>query len=213
MVRALAREPHAPIAAGDWVEAPSHGATHDATTVEQPADGSEPAEPGLGVEPAKLFCNLGDVSNLAVARGSTCLFTRVSPFGIEGIAQKLAERRRLTLEHARQWLVHVGLEQPLESIDGDPEIVSSAREALAEGAARLVVELRHSLEFYSAQEGATVVEGVIVCGPGTTIPGLAARLERDLGQRFELGRPGALSHLSETDAARLTLPYGLALEG
>ena len=214
MVRALAREPHAPIAAGDWVEATSQGSPQDATTVEQSADGAtDGVEPALGVEPAKLFCNLGDVSNLAVARGSTCLFTRVSPFGVEGIAQKLAERRRLTLEHARQWLVHVGLEEPVESLDGDPEIVAAAREALAEGAARLVDELRLSLEFYSAQEGATVVEGVIVCGPGTTIPGLAARLERDLGQRFELGRPAALSHLSEVDAARLTLPYGLALEG
>ena len=69
----------------------------------------------------RLYCNLGDVTNLAVARGSTCLFTRVSSFGVEGIAQKLAERRQLTLEHARQWLVHVGLEQPIEQIEGDRE--------------------------------------------------------------------------------------------
>jgi type IV pilus assembly protein PilM len=52
---------------------------------------------------ARLFCNLGDVTNLAVARGSTCLFTRVASFGIEGIAQQLAERRKLTLEHSRGW--------------------------------------------------------------------------------------------------------------
>ncbi len=69
--------------------------------------------------PAKLYCSLGDVTNLAVARAATCLFTRVSPFGVEGIAQKLAERRQLSLEHARQWLVHVGIEQPLEGIEGD----------------------------------------------------------------------------------------------
>ena len=87
--------------------------------------------------PAKLFCNLGDVTNLAVARGTSCLFTRIASFGIEGIAQKLAERRRLTVEHSRQWLIHVGLDQPVEAIEGDVEHVGAARECLADGAARL----------------------------------------------------------------------------
>jgi type IV pilus assembly protein PilM len=167
-----------------------------------------PDDPG----PAKLHCNLGDVTNLAVARGSTCLFTRVSPFGVEGIAQKLAERRGLTLEHARQWLSHVGVERPVEEIEGDGETVSATREALAEGSSRLVDELRLSLEYYAAQEGALPVDGVIACGPGTMIAGLADRLQRELGLPFELGRPEALSHLGESEAARLTLSYGLALE-
>ena len=34
--------------------------------------------------PATLYCNLGDVTNLAVARGSYCLFTRISSFGSRG---------------------------------------------------------------------------------------------------------------------------------
>ncbi len=147
-----------------------------------------------------------------MARRSTCLFTRVSPFGVEGIAQKLAERRQLTLEHAREWLVHVGMEQPLEGIDGDPQTVSAARDSLAEGAARLVDELRLSLEYYAAQDGAVPIEGVVACGPGTTIPGLLERLQRDLGQRFEVGKPRALAHLDPPTAARLTLSFGLALE-
>jgi type IV pilus assembly protein PilM len=160
-----------------------------------------------------LYCNLGDVTNLAVARGSACLFTRISPFGVEGIAQRLAERRGLTLEHARQWLTHVGLERELEAIEGDPEIVSAAREALGEGVAKLADELRVSLEYYGRQEGAVAVEGVVACGPGTTIPGLVGQLAQETGQRFEVGRPAPLQHLGERLAARLTLPYGLALEG
>ncbi len=161
---------------------------------------------------AHLYCNLGDVTNLAVARGSTCFFTRISPFGVEGIAQRLAERRALTLEHARQWLVHVGLDKPTDQIDGDPEIVAAAREALAEGAGRLANELRLSVEFYGTQEGALPVEGVVACGPGTTIPGLVERLQRELGYAFAVGRPRALVHLDQAEAARLILPYGLALE-
>jgi type IV pilus assembly protein PilM len=212
MVRALAREAYQGVGTGNFVDAPNQpaGTYEERLALAQAEGGEQPAQPQA--DPVKLYCNLGDVTNLAVARGSTCLFTRVSSFGVEGIAQKLAERRQLTLEHARQWLVHVGLERPAESVDGDPETVAATRDALVEGAAKLVDELRLSLEFYAAQEGAAPVDGVVVCGPGTRIAGLAERLQRDLGQRFEIGRPSALAHLGDDDAARLTLSYGLALE-
>ncbi len=162
--------------------------------------------------PARLYCNLGDVTNLAVARGSACLFTRVSSFGAEGIAQRLAERRALTLEHARQWLFHVGLSRPVELIDGDAEIVAATREVLSEGAAKLADELRLSLDFYGAQEDAIAIEEIVACGQGTAIEGLAERLERELGRPLRVGRPEALSHLDAASAARLTLSYGLGLQ-
>ena len=86
--------------------------------------------------------------------------------------------------------MHVGLDNPVDGIEGDRETISAARDSLAEGAARLVDELRLSLEYYAAQEGAMPIEGIVACGPGTTIPGLSRRLQRDLGQRFE-DRPAA----------------------
>jgi type IV pilus assembly protein PilM len=214
MIRALQRAEHSAVGATGYVAAPSAGANEERITGHGAATAASVAntENGDLVAPAKLYCNLGDVTNLAVAQGTTCLFTRISGFGVEGIAQKLAERRQLTLEHARQWLVHVGLESPAESVDGDAETVGAAREALGQGAGKLADELRLSLEFYAAQEGAVAIEGVIVCGPGTTIPGLVERLQRELGHRFEIGRPSALAHLDDAAAARLTLSYGLALE-
>jgi type IV pilus assembly protein PilM len=217
MIRALARESHSQVEAGDYVDAPGPATPQyeQGIAPHLGGDGSAAAEaapPAEGGGPARLYCNLGDVTNLAVARDSRCLFTRVSPFGVEGIAQKVAERRQLSLEHARQRLVHVGMEQPVEGIEGDAQTISAAREALAEGAARLVDELRLSLEYYAAQEGAVPIEGVVACGPGTTIPGLTERLQHDLGQRFEIGRPRALAHLDRAEAARLTLSFGLALE-
>lgn len=160
----------------------------------------------------RLYCSLGDVTNLAVARGTTCMFTRISSFGMEGVAQRLAERRGLTLEHARQWLVHVGMSQPVEEIEGDPGHVQASRDALTEGAARLVNELRLSLDFYGSQEGALAVEEIVVCGTGTSITGLPEQLERQLGYPMRVGRPAALAGLDAPAAARLTLPYGLALE-
>jgi type IV pilus assembly protein PilM len=168
--------------------------------------------PAAEVAQATLFCNIGDVMNLAVARGSTCLFTRIASFGIEGMAQRLAERKQLKLEHARQWLPHVGLDVDPTTVEGDPEMVAATREVLAEGASRLADELRLSLEGYGAQEAAAPVDEVVAAGSGTTIPGLVPALQDKLGLPFRVGRPLPLGHLDEQTAARLTLSYGLALE-
>ena len=60
-----------------------------------------------------LYCNIGDATNLAVAKGRSCLFTRVAPAGLEGIATGLADSSGLAQEHARLWLAHVGLAHEL----------------------------------------------------------------------------------------------------
>ena len=177
-----------------------------------PPPGFEDGSAGPAAGPARLLCSLGDVTNLAVARDRNCLFTRVSPFGVEGIAQRLAERRELTLEHARQWLLHVGLETPLEQIEGDPRILTAARETLEEGVAKLAGEIRLSLDYYGGQETAVAVEEIVACGPGIAIAGLPERLERELGLSLRAVRPQALGHLDDADAARLTVSYGLGME-
>jgi type IV pilus assembly protein PilM len=212
MIRALQEAGHAGVGATDFVAAPT--LSYEERLAQQAAGGEvAPAATGAQpAQPAQLYCNLGDVVNLAVAQGSSCLFTRISTLGIEGIAQRLAERRQLNLIHARQWLVHVGLQAPVEEIEGDEETVRATREALDEGAGKLADEIRLSLEFYGAQEAAVAVSGIVACGPGTTIPGLVERLQRDLGHPFSVGRPTALAALDDAAAARLTLSFGLALE-
>jgi type IV pilus assembly protein PilM len=161
---------------------------------------------------AVLYCNLGDVINLAVARGRACLFTRVSSVGLEGIAGRLASEAGLSAEHTTQWLTHVGLETPVEEIEGDPAVVEPARRVLEEGVSSLVDELRLSLDYYGAQESAVPVGRIVLSGPGSAIPGLGARMEELLGLPIGAARPPALSGFDESAAARLTLPYGLALE-
>jgi type IV pilus assembly protein PilM len=206
MIRALADDDGDGVGAGGFVAAPPP------SYEERMAAGGEAAVSQPEAVPAKLYCHLGDVVNLAVAQGRTCVFTRTSPFGIEGIAQKLAERRRLTLEHARKWLVHVGLDRDVEQIDGDREIVANAREALEDGARRLADELRLSLQYYGAQDHALAIERVVACGPGSAIPGLVERLQTELGQPFSVGGPTTLANFGAAERARLTVSYGLALE-
>jgi type IV pilus assembly protein PilM len=172
-----------------------------------------PAEvEGEAVAHSILYCNVGDVTNLAVAKNRSCLFTRVSPTGLEDVIASFATSTGLNDDHARQWLEYVGLERPIGELEGDPDTVARARTALENGAAALADELRLSLDFYAAQEAAVPVEQVVVCGPGSVIPGLAAQIESTLGLPSAVGRPAALEGLDPATAARLTLPFGLALE-
>ena len=177
----------------------------DARTGPPPVDGE--------IATTTLYAHLGDVTNLAVARGRECLFTRVSPFGLESIAQRLAEREEIPLEEARDALIEVGLDEPTDLFEGEDVDASAARAALDEGALKLVDELRLSLDFYGAQEGVPQIDRVVICGPGTSIPGLPERIQFGLGQGIEAETPVALSGLDDEDAARLTVSYGLALEG
>jgi type IV pilus assembly protein PilM len=166
---------------------------------------------GGGEQGATLFCEIGELTNLAVARGRSCLFTRVSPTGIADVLGSLCSATGLNAEHAKMWLAHVGLQAPVESIEGDPEIVARTRAALETGVASLRDELRLSLDFYAAQEGAVAVERIVLCGPGSAIPGLAERMEPGLELPISVASPEGLTGLDGPRAARLTVPYGLAL--
>jgi type IV pilus assembly protein PilM len=176
------------------------------TTPALPADGEDEQ-----VRSTTLFCNLGDITNLAVARGGGCLFTRVAPFGIESIARRVAEREDVDMEDARDALLDVGLEESIDAFDGDSSAIAT-REALEEGASKLMDELRLSLDFYSAQDGAGAIDHMVLCGPGSSIPGLPERIQIGLGLGIEVMTPTALRGLDDEDAARLTVSYGLAIE-
>ena len=95
---------------------------------------------------------------------------------------------------------------------GRPRDRRQAREALASGTKKLGDELRRSLEYYGALERAVRVESMVVAGAGTTIPGLVDGLRDQLPLPIGAVTPGALSGVAGTDAARLTLSYGLGLE-
>jgi type IV pilus assembly protein PilM len=179
-----------------------------------PASASGGSGPDSAAEyvPATLYCNLGDLTNLAIARDYACLFSRVAQFGVRQIAADLAQSTDLPIEHAEQWLLHAGLDAPLEEIDGDATAAAAARSVLETGAGRLADELRLSLDYYGAQEGATPVGGIVLCGWGSAIPGLAARLGADLGREVAAPRPTPLAGMDLARAARLTLPYGISLE-
>jgi type IV pilus assembly protein PilM len=56
-----------------------------------------------------LYLNVGGLTNLAVAEGTTCRFTRVVGGGLESIAVAVAERQQMPLNEARELLAAVDL--------------------------------------------------------------------------------------------------------
>jgi type IV pilus assembly protein PilM len=156
-----------------------------------------------------LYLAIGGLTNLAVARGTECTFARASGSGVEALAVELAERAGLTLEHAYGWLVHVGVQAPVEEVTGDPQIVEHARQILLDGVRRIASEVRSSLDFHRMQEDAGTVSRAVMTGAASAIPGFDVALASELGIPVEQGLvDGAPAGL---DAGRVTVAAGLAL--
>ena len=167
-----------------------------------------------GAAGTTVYINVGGITNLAIASGTTCVFTRVIPFGIESVAGELAERRGLTVEHSHGWLRHVGLVAPADEIEGDSEIVTEARNVLSEGVRRIGDEVRNSLDFHVMQDGASSVGGVVLTGPAVAIPGVSEQIGHQIGLPLEVrlvpeGKAGGFGGI---DAGRLAVAAGLTVD-
>jgi type IV pilus assembly protein PilM len=156
-----------------------------------------------------VYLAIGGLTNLAVARGTMCSFARASGSGVEALAVDLAERCQLTREHAYGWLTHVGMESPIEEVEGDAEIVQQARRILLDGVRRIAADVRSSLDFHRMQDDNASVSSAVLTGPATAIPGFATALASELGMPVEEGTlDGAPAGI---DPGRVTVAAGLAL--
>ena len=73
--------------------------------------------------------------------------------------------------------------------------------------------MRLSLDYYGAQDGAQAIEEIVVCGPGLGHPRRSAPgSSRNSVMRFASVSRRPSTGLDAAEAARLTVPYGLALE-
>ena len=162
---------------------------------------------------ATLYINVAGLTNVAVANQSGCLFTRAAAGGLSAIVATLAERRSLTLEHARMWLGHVGLVTPLASVEGDAELVAATRATLEEGVHQLADTIRNSLNFYRMQDNAENVSRALLTGPAVSIPGFAEHLATQLNLPVEIAVAATDDALEgDVDPGRLTVAAGLAVE-
>jgi type IV pilus assembly protein PilM len=156
-----------------------------------------------------LYLAIGGLTNLAVARGTRCSFARASGSGVDALATDLAERAQLTLEHAHGWLTHVGLETPIEELEGDAEIVENARRVLLDGVRRIAADVRSSLDFHRMQDESAAVSTAVLTGPAAGIPGFANALSSELGMPVEEGAVDGAP--AGVEPGVLTVAAGLAV--
>jgi type IV pilus assembly protein PilM len=77
-----------------------------------------------------LYLNVDGLTNLAIAEGTVCRFTRVIGGGVEAMAGELAARRGVALSDARMLLASVDLSTPLLPT---PSVVAGVEPNPAEG--------------------------------------------------------------------------------
>jgi type IV pilus assembly protein PilM len=84
-----------------------------------------------------LYLNVGGLTNMAIAEGKLCRFTRVVGGGLEAMASEIAERRGIPLVDARALLAAFELNKPpVEMLLPEPPISAPEPPAVdAEGAA------------------------------------------------------------------------------
>jgi type IV pilus assembly protein PilM len=169
-----------------------------------------------------LYLNVGGLTNMAIAEGTVCRFTRVVSGGLESMAIEVAERHGVKLQEARELLASVELEQPndIDSFDGElptPPVDQPAidvRPVLVAGVREIAGEVRNSLDFHRSQEGGGEVSSVVVSGPALQISGFASALQSELRVPLISQTVGLL----DADAAgpvapeRLAVATGLAVE-
>ncbi|HEX5224039.1 MAG TPA: pilus assembly protein PilM, partial [Solirubrobacteraceae bacterium] len=82
-----------------------------------------------------LYLNVDGLTNLAIAEGTVCRFTRVVGSGLEGMATELAERRGIALADARELLAAVDLTVPApvsEPLPVQEPVAAAATEPVAD---------------------------------------------------------------------------------
>jgi type IV pilus assembly protein PilM len=111
-----------------------------------------------------LYLNVDGLTNLAIADGTVCRFTRVVGSGLEGMASEIAERRSIALTEARTLLAAVDLTAavPVEQVVGgsEQEAYPDPAQASDEGAEPQSPEQAEESERAMSYEELAAVESV-----------------------------------------------------
>ncbi|MGC2373292.1 MAG: type IV pilus assembly protein PilM [Solirubrobacteraceae bacterium] len=178
-----------------------------------------------------LYLNVGGLTNMAIAEGALCRFTRVVGGGLESMAADVAERNGVKLQDARDLLASVDLDEtptppplePAESAESaeheewsatkEPSTID-VRPVLAAGVREIAGEVRNSLDFHRSQDGGGEVTSVVLSGPALQISGFATALQRELRVPVVPQTVGLLEEGSagSVPAELLAISAGLAVE-
>ncbi len=153
-----------------------------------------------------LYLNVDGLTNMAIAEGSVCRFTRVVGGGLEAMAGALAERRGIAVTDARTQISSADLTAP-DALEDELRVV------LENGIREIAGEVRNSLEFHRSQDAGGEVALVVLSGAALDVPGFSDALEAELGVPLANATVSMASDgLDGVSAQRLAIAAGLAVE-
>jgi type IV pilus assembly protein PilM len=174
-----------------------------------------------------LYLSIGGLTNLAIASGSTCQFTRVITSGVDPIVAEVAATAGVPFAEARRLIIAVGAsasdapDVAAPAVPPSDRVVAAvtadhhevARSALADGIRRIAAEVRNSLDFHLSSHGDAPVSRAVLTGPALDLPGFDLALGRELGLplvrgEVALASPTAAGHVP---MSRLAVAAGLSL--
>jgi type IV pilus assembly protein PilM len=158
-----------------------------------------------------LYLNVDGLTNMAIAEGRICRFTRVVGGGLEAMAGSLAERLTMPVVDARDQVFAADMTSA-----PDEESVSEVRSVLDAGIREIAGEVRNSLDFHRSQEGGGEVDRVVLSGAALDVAGFADALQAELGvnivrETVGLGE-GAGQDTDSVSPQRLAIAAGLAVQ-
>jgi type IV pilus assembly protein PilM len=125
----------------------------------QPVHGGDGGEDAAAAERRErvLYLNVGGLTNMAIAEGALCRFTRVVGGGLEAMASEIAERRGIPLVEARAMLAEFDLPLPgAASQPTSPEL--SAPSALPQPAAAFVLPDPEAVDTLALAQNPTAMQ-------------------------------------------------------
>jgi len=195
--------------------------------------------PGADPSERVLYLSVGGLTNLALAEGQKCLFTRILGGGLETMAAAVAERCVMPVLEARTLLRDTGLTDsggPADAAEvscaapdasearAAPEAIATAenvlapstliaRQVLSDGVRQIATEVRNSLDYHLALGPGSSVGRVVAAGTALEIPGFRDTLESEIGLPVTLGEVAESSPgaAGGMPLSRLAVATGLAV--
>ncbi|HXC46276.1 MAG TPA: type IV pilus assembly protein PilM [Solirubrobacteraceae bacterium] len=188
-----------------------------------------------------LYLNVGGLTNMAIAEGTVCRFTRVIGGGLESMAADIAERNSIKLTEARELLAAVDLDgqapsapspygeraEQAPALDADSYEQQSqlsapipaasqkpaidVRPVLASGVREIAGEVRNSLDFHRSQDGGGEVSSIVLSGSALQISGFARALQSELRVPLIPQTVGVLDERAAGDVAAERLAVATGL--
>ncbi|MFL6137824.1 MAG: type IV pilus assembly protein PilM [Frankiaceae bacterium] len=161
-------------------------------------------EVGMSGVPAEAIVDVGaSVTNIVVHQGGVPRFVRILLMGGADVTEAVADRMGVPLEHAESVKQQMGM---LGATTAGTESHPASRVIESTGAS-FVEEVRGSLDYYLAQQGAARLRRILVTGGGSRLAGMAERLSAATRLPVELATPMTSLRIGKTGLSPDQLTY------